>query len=103
MGFLENQYLLQADKYLQTGKTPITCQALAGSVFLDSFGYIYPCTIYSKKLANIKEIDYDLEAYWDTDLIKDLRKDIEKGNCPHCWTPCEAYQSILAKLVKIRL
>ena len=103
IGFLENQYLRLADQYLQTGKTPLTCQALAGSVFIDSFGYIYPCTIYSKKLANIKDIDYDLETYWNTKMIKDLRKDIEKGNCPHCWTPCEAYQSILAKLIRIKL
>jgi len=99
IGFLENSYLKLADKYLSTGKTPITCQALAGSVFIDSLGYIYPCTIYSKKLANIKEIDYDLEAYWNTKLIKDLREDIERGNCPHCWTPCEAYQSILANIL----
>ncbi len=99
IGFLEDRYLKLADKYLQTGKTPITCQALAGSVFIDSFGYIYPCTIYSKRMANIKDINYDLEAYWNTDFVKDLRKDIEKGNCPHCWTPCEAYQSILGKLI----
>ena len=99
ISFLENRYLRLADKYLQTGKTPLTCQALAGSVFIDPFGYIYPCTIYSKKLANIKSINYDLEPYWNTRLIKDLRKDIEKGNCPHCWTPCEAYQSILGKLI----
>ena len=103
MGFLENQYLRLADKYLQTGKTPITCQALAGSVFIDSFGNIYPCTIYSKKLANIKDIDYDLEAYWNTNIVKGIRKEIEMGKCPHCWTPCEAYQSILANLKKVRI
>lgn len=98
-GFLEDKYLKLADKYLQTGKTPIACQALAGSVFIDSFGDIYPCITYSKKMANIKDIGYDLEAYWGTNAVKDLRKGIEKGNCPHCWTPCEAYQSILARLI----
>ena len=99
IGFLENRYLKLADNYLQTGKTPITCQALAGSVFIDSFGDIYPCTIYSKKLANIKDINYNLEEYWNTSLIKNIRKDIVKGNCPHCWTPCEAYQSILSNFL----
>ena len=103
MGFLENQYLRLVDQYLQTGKTPITCQALSGSVFLDSFGYIYPCTIYSKKLVNIKDINYDLEEYWSTNVVKDIRKDIKNGKCPHCWTPCEAYQSILANLKKVRV
>ncbi len=99
IGFLENKYLKMADKYLQTGKRPITCQALSGSVFIDSFGYIYPCTIYSKRLANIKDINYDLESYWNTEIVKKLRLEIEEGKCPHCWTPCEAYQSILANLI----
>lgn len=103
IGFLEDQYLRLADRYLQTGKTPVTCQALAGSVFIDSFGYVYPCTIYSKKMANIKEIDYDLGTYWNTEFVKKLREEIEQGKCPHCWTPCEAYQSILGKLHQIRI
>ena len=103
IGFLEDQYLRLADQYLQTGITPVTCQALAGSVFIDSFGYIYPCSIYSKRMANIKEIDYDLEAYWNTAEVKEARREIERGKCPHCWTPCEAYQSILGKLHTIRI
>jgi MoaA/NifB/PqqE/SkfB family radical SAM enzyme len=102
-GFLEDQYLRLADKYLETGRTPITCQALAGSVFIDSFGYIYPCSIYSKKMANIKDIDYDLEAYWNTKEVLEAREEIERGECPQCWTPCEAYQSILGKLHTVRL
>ena len=103
IGFLEDQYLRLADNYLKINKTPLVCQALAGSVFIDSFGYIYPCSIYSKKMVNIKEIDYNIEKYWKTVEVKKVRKEIEKGKCPHCWTPCEAYQSILAKLHKVRL
>jgi hypothetical protein len=61
IGFLEDQYLRLADQCLQTGETPVTCQALAGSVFIDSFGSIYRCSIYSKRMANIKDIDNDLE------------------------------------------
>ncbi|HEX9782756.1 MAG TPA: radical SAM protein [Opitutaceae bacterium] len=103
VGFLEDQYLRLADQYLETGKTPIVCQALAGSVFIDSFGYIYPCSIYSKRMANIKDIDYDLEAYWNTKEVREARGEIEHGQCPQCWTPCEAYQSILGKLHTVRL
>ncbi len=98
IGFLEHRYLKLADKYLETGKSPITCQALAGSLFIDSFGFIYPCTIYSKRLANIREIDFDMEKYWKEESVKELREEIKQGKCPHCWTPCEAYQSILANL-----
>jgi MoaA/NifB/PqqE/SkfB family radical SAM enzyme len=102
-GFLEDQYLRLADQYLQTGVTPVMCQALAGSVFIDSFGYIYPCSIYSKRMANIKDIGYDLEGYWNSREVREARQEIERGECPQCWTPCEAYQSILGKLQTVRL
>lgn len=95
---LEKKYLKLVRKFIETGKTPVTCQALAGSVFLDSYGNIYPCSIYGKRFANIKDIDYDIEKYWQHQDIVSTRKEIEEGKCPHCWTPCEAYQSILAKL-----
>lgn len=103
IGFLEDQYLRLADQYLKTGITPLTCQALAGSVFIDSFGYIYPCSIYSKRMANIRDIGYDLEAYWNTEEVRAARAEIERGECPQCWTPCEAYQSILGQLHMVRL
>jgi MoaA/NifB/PqqE/SkfB family radical SAM enzyme len=103
IGFLEDQYLRLADQYLVTGQTPMTCQALAGSVFIDSYGYIYPCSIYSKRMANIKDIDYDLEGYWNSREVREAREAIEQGDCPQCWTPCEAYQSILGKLHTVRM
>ena len=98
IGFLEHKYLMLADRYIETDKSPILCQALASSVFIDSFGNIYPCTIYSKKLGNIKEIGYELEKFWKSQGVISLREEIKAGKCPHCWTPCEAYQSILANI-----
>ena len=102
IAFLEDQYLRLADQFLETGVTPVTCQALAGSVFIDSFGYIYPCSIYSKKMANIKDIDYDLEGYWNSARSARRVKRSSAG-VSQCWTPCEAYQSILGKLQVVRL
>jgi sulfatase maturation enzyme AslB (radical SAM superfamily) len=99
--YLEKKYLKLAKKYVQTGKTPITCQALAGSVFIDSYGYIYPCSIYGRRFANIKDIGYDLEAYWQHPDIVRAREEIVSGKCPNCWTPCEAYQSIIANIGKV--
>ena len=96
--YLEKKYLKLISKYIITGKTPVTCQALAGSLFIDSFGYIYPCSIYSRQLANIKDINYDLKSYWQQPEVVKIRNEIVEGKCPHCWTPCEAYQSILARL-----
>jgi len=97
--FLEKRYQQLCRSYLLYGKTPVPCQALSASFFLDSNGDLYPCTIHGKRLGNIKDYGYALSKFWDSDLLKKTRAEIIEGRCPQCWTPCEAYQSILANLL----
>jgi len=100
ISFLEKQYLRRVGKYLQTKKTPIRCQALSSSCFLDPTGGVYPCTMYDHFLGNIREWDYDLPALWNSPEARRLQAEIWEFNCPQCWTPCEAYQSILGSLLR---
>lgn len=100
VSFLERQYLKRVGRYLQTKKTPIRCQALSSSCFLDPTGGVYPCSIYDRSLGNIREWDYDLLALWNSTAARRLQKEIWEFDCPHCWTPCEAYQSILGSLLR---
>lgn len=101
VSFLEKQYLKRVSEFLQTKKTPIRCQALRSSCFLDASGGVYPCTVYDRCLGNIREHDYDLSALWNSEFSRRLQKEIWDFNCPQCWTPCEAYQSILGSLFRI--
>jgi radical SAM protein with 4Fe4S-binding SPASM domain len=84
--------------YLKTHKTPVPCKALSSSLFLDPDGTMYPCSMWSLALGNIRDIDYDLEAFWKSPVVAKTRRVISLKNCPNCWTPCEAYQSILGNL-----
>lgn len=95
---LENKYLRNAKKYIETGLTPLDCKSLSSSVFLDAYGNIYPCSIWNSKIGNIRDYDYDLLKLLEIDSVNKLREEIKKKNCPNCWTPCEAYQSILGDL-----
>jgi Fe-coproporphyrin III synthase len=97
-GFLEKRYLRLADKYLRENRSPVPCQALSSSFFMDPSGNIYPCATYDKIIGNIEDYDYNIYKLWDNASRNKIRKDIIKGGCPHCWTPCEAYQSILADM-----
>lgn len=97
--FLENQYLGKVEQYLDTGKTPIRCHSLNSSCFIDSWGNVYPCVSYNDKIANIRDHNYDLEKIWNLPKAEKLQKEIWNGQCPQCWTPCEAYQSILGNLI----
>ncbi len=98
--FLESKYQNLIPKYLKTGESPLSCQALKASLFIDPYGNIYPCTLWNKKISNLKDINYDLKNVWLSGRVKNLRKQIANNKCCGCWTPCEAYQTILGSFLK---
>jgi len=99
--FLESRYQKLIPKYLKTYRSPLSCQALSSSVFIDPKGDIYPCAMWDKKIGNLKDFDFDLKKFWQAAKIKNIRERIKNKDCPGCWTPCEAYQTILGNLIKI--
>jgi len=96
---LEHRYLKYADQYLRTGATPMRCHALHSSCFVDSWGDVYPCGMYDAKIASLRDHSFDLEAIWKLPKTRRLQNEIWDYKCPQCWTPCEAYQSILGNLL----
>ena len=100
VAFLERAYLKRVRRYLETGETPMRCHALRSSCFIDSWGNVFPCTIYDRKVGSLREVDYDLARIWNTPDAAQLQQEIWESRCPNCWTPCEAYQSILGNLVR---
>ncbi len=96
---LENKYLNYAKKYIMSGETPIDCKSLASSVFLDPYGNVFPCSIWDKKIGNIRDFEFNLSKLLKEKIVKELREQINEKSCPNCWTPCEAYQSILGSLI----
>ena len=99
VGYLEHAYLSKVRRYLETGRTPMRCHALSASCFVDSWGNVFPCTIYDRKIGSLREVDYDLTRLWNTPEADRLEREIFDYHCPQCWTPCEAYQSIMGNFV----
>ena len=100
IAYLEKKYLLQIERYLQSGRTPVRCHALKSSCFIDPCGDVYPCGMYDYVVGNLKESDYDLSRIWNSEKCRQLQNKIWEYQCPQCWTPCEAYQSILGSLLR---
>ena len=98
VAMLEHRYLKYAEQYLRTGSTPMRCHALHSSCFIDSWGDVYPCGMYDAKIASLRDYGFDLEAIWNLAKTRQLQNEIWDYKCPQCWTPCEAYQSILGNL-----
>jgi MoaA/NifB/PqqE/SkfB family radical SAM enzyme len=98
--FLEDRYQALVGKYMETGKSPLPCSALSTSCFIDAYWNLYPCSIWSEKVGNLRDSQFDLAALWASDRRKQLREDVVSENCSHCWTPCEAYPTILGNLAR---
>lgn len=98
VSFLEHRYRSMVRPYLERGVVPLRCQAAAASCYVDPAGMVYPCTGFDAPVGSLREWGYDLKRLWRTAGRRDVRKSVRAGDCPGCWTPCEAYQTIMANL-----
>jgi len=98
--YLQKNYLKYCRSYLKTGHSPLPCQALSVSCLINPYGEIFPCGVYDKKIGNIKDPEFNLYDLWNKEKTTDLHHACRNGDCPGCWSPCDAYQSINASLTK---
>jgi radical SAM protein with 4Fe4S-binding SPASM domain len=100
VSFLEHEYLRRVERYLRSGMTPTRCHALRSSCFVDAWGQVFPCTIYDRRIGRLREQDFDLAGLWNRPETQQIQKEIWAFQCPQCWTPCEAYQSLLGNFFR---
>jgi radical SAM protein with 4Fe4S-binding SPASM domain len=97
--WLERAYLKNLDRFLLTGQTPMPCHALRSSCFIDPWGVVYPCITYSRPMGRLRDTGMRLAPIWNAPQTAGVQREIWKGECPQCWTACEAYQSILGNML----
>ena len=98
--FLRRAYLKLYEHYVRLKKTPVKCQALSSSLYIDPYGNLYPCMVFNKKLINIRELETDFYSFWNSDIAKKASEECVKNLCPLCWSPCDAFSSISTALPK---
>jgi MoaA/NifB/PqqE/SkfB family radical SAM enzyme len=101
--FLEEKYVKLAKEFIKAERTPLKCKAISTSLFLDPEGNVFPCTIFDKKLGNIRDFRYDLKELLKLKSVEHVKKEVRELKCPGCWTPCEAYQIILGNFLKVNI
>ncbi len=95
VSLLERAYQRRVGRYLATGRSPVPCSALRASVFVDSKGIVYPCSIYDRPLGSLRENGFDLGRVVRGAEARSAREAVVADKCPGCWTPCDAYPSLL--------
>jgi MoaA/NifB/PqqE/SkfB family radical SAM enzyme len=91
---LERSYRALVPRFLETGRSPVVCGSLAASAFVDPTGVVYPCITEDRPLASLRELDFSLAEVWRRTAA--ARDDVVAGRCAGCWTPCEAFPSLMA-------
>ena len=72
------------------------CRSGEVSVYLDSAGRVYPCTMWDCEGIELRQHGFDLTSVLASDEFGFLVRQVRNEECDHCWTPCEAYQTLLA-------
>lgn len=98
---LEATYLGLLPRHVRTGRSPLPCRSLFTSVFVAPSGQVHPCTVFDRPLGNAYETP--LAQLLGTPEAAAAREDVAKDRCPGCWSPCEAYQTILTSLPRALL
>ncbi|UCD07293.1 MAG: 4Fe-4S cluster-binding domain-containing protein [Candidatus Aenigmatarchaeota archaeon] len=83
-----------AIKFFEGEEIP-KCYSLWSSVRIDPYGNIHPCIMRNEIIGNLVENGMDLEkTMMNSKILKEIQGKIKDSGCS-CWTPCEAYQTIL--------
>jgi MoaA/NifB/PqqE/SkfB family radical SAM enzyme len=98
MGLLEQGFLRGLERYLETNRMPVQSAELSNSLYLDSYGNVWPSIMWNERLGNIRDTSYCLEPIWNGDRAEELRELVGRGEGPQHWTRCEAYPSLLASI-----
>ena len=98
---LEAAYWKLSSRFLATRRSPIPCAALAASAFVSPDLLLFPCVSWDQPLVDLRTVGYSLEAAMrQTEVIR-TRQQARAGDCPVCWTPCEAFPTMIASVARV--
>ncbi len=100
INLLERLYQKRLRSFVETGRSPVPCRALRSSVYVGPTWQVFPCTMWDAPLGNLRDTGFALRPLWEGAGAARRRDEIARGACPHCWTPCEAYPSLLAQVLR---
>ncbi len=94
---LGNRFLTLAQSFYETQppRQPLPCMSLRASVLIEPDGSLQPCINYPVVLGNVLEFDGALEPLLALPKSLDCRRLIREQRCPICWSPSQAYMTML--------
>lgn len=102
LGIVENRYWAYAKRFVERGDVGGRCAALRASVFVAPDLTVLPCSIHDRPLGNLADVGHALRRIPELADAAAALDDVEAQRCPRCWSPCEAFPTLLAGLGRVR-
>ena len=98
--FLGNRFLSLAEEFYDQyeRKQPVPCFSLRASCIIEHDGTVRPCINFPIDLGRVQDHGFRLTAIVDSAKAGAHRAKIRLENCPICWTPNEAYVTMMCNL-----
>lgn len=89
-------YYQLVSRTLKEKRQVIPCYAGISNIHLTPYGDIWPCCVlgYAKPMGNLRKMDYDFNALWNSPQAEEVRKYISEKNC-YCPLANQMYSNIL--------
>ncbi len=102
LALIERRYWSLARRFLTHGDVGGGCGALRASVFLAANGTLYPCSIFDRPLGRLADVGHALRRIPELPGAREALGLVERRACPQCWSPCEAFPTLLLGLGRVR-
>ena len=95
MEFLKRIYHVKLLQYEKEKMSPLPCSSMSSNVYISEHGELYPCTIWNEKIGSLRDNQFNLTELLVSKKALEIKQRIKDRDCPNCWSPCEAFPSIL--------
>ena len=92
---MELGFLVNLRAWLGGEPLGMACQALHSACFVSAEGWLYPCHVWDRPIADLRERGFDLRAVWAEAEALAARRGAVALECGGCFTPCEAYPTLV--------
>ena len=91
---MELAFLVNLQARLDGEPLGLDCAALHAACFVSADAKLYPCHVWDRPVADLRQLDFDLARAWALDATRRAQQGAIDLDCGGCFTPCEAYPAL---------
>jgi MoaA/NifB/PqqE/SkfB family radical SAM enzyme len=96
---MEEYYRLAPRFFAVPDRQVLPCAASLASIYVGAEGEVRPCSM-MEPVGSLRDVGFDIRALIAGESFQAARDCIWRGECPNCWTPCEAISTLMHRQLR---